>query len=173
MTATVTHHVKPAILAVAALIGLTCAYTWPLPLHLTTAVPHDRGDPLLVTWILWWSTKAVPLTEHWWNAPAFYPSTGVLGFSENLLSLVPIAAPLLRLSGTPLLAYNVLFLLSFVLCGIGAYCLGLATHVAARRRIRRGGCLRLCSISTLTPESSAAALVGTGCRCRSPPCISM
>ena len=96
--ATVTSHVKPALLAVAALIGLTCAYTWPLALHMAGAVPHDRGDPLLVTWILWWSTRAIPLTASWWNAPAFYPSTGVLGFSENLLSLVPIAAPVFALT---------------------------------------------------------------------------
>jgi hypothetical protein len=123
--ATVTHHVKPVILAVAALIGLTCAYTWPLALHMATAVPHDRGDPLLVTWILWWSTRAIPLTTSWWNAPAFFPSTGILGFSENLLSLVPIAAPVFALTKTPLVAYNVLFMLSFVLCGLGAYFLGL------------------------------------------------
>jgi hypothetical protein len=106
------------------LIALTGAYTWPLARHVASAVPHDRGDPLLVTWILWWSTRAVPLTAHWWNAPAFYPAAGVLGYSENLLSLVPIAAPIFAASNTPLLAYNVLFLLSFVLSGLGAYFLG-------------------------------------------------
>jgi len=111
--------------AAAALTALTCAYTWPLAAHLASAVPHDRGDPLLVTWILWWSTKAVPLTAHWWNAPAFHPATGVFGFSENLLSLVPIAAPFIVLTPTPLLGYNVLFLLSYVLSGLGAYFLGL------------------------------------------------
>ena len=43
----------------------------------------------------------------WWNAPAFYPSTGVLAFSENLLGLAPITAPIIALTGTPLVAYNV------------------------------------------------------------------
>jgi hypothetical protein len=117
---------RSTLLAGIALTALTCAYTWPLASHVASAVPHDRGDPLLVTWILWWSTKALPLTRHWWNAPAFYPSTGVLGFSENLLSLVPIAAPFLAFTSTPLLAYNVLFLLSYVLSGLGAYFFGLA-----------------------------------------------
>jgi hypothetical protein len=116
---------RSTLLAAAALTALTCAYTWPLSAHMTSVVPHDRGDPLLVTWILWWSTKAVPLTTHWWNAPAFHPSTGVFGFSENLLSLVPIAAPFIVLTHTPLLAYNVLFVLSYVLSGLGAYFLGL------------------------------------------------
>ena len=66
----------------------------------------------------------VPLTEAWWNAPAFYPSTGVFAFSENLLGLAPIAAPIIAITKCPLLAYNAAFLLSYVLSGLGAYFLG-------------------------------------------------
>ena len=110
--------------AAAALTVLTCAYTWPLVLQAGSVVAHDRGDPLLVTWILWWSTHVMPLTPAWWNAPAFYPSTGVFAFSENLLGLAPIAAPIIALTKSPLLAYNAAFLLSYVLCGLGAYFLG-------------------------------------------------
>ncbi len=115
----------------AALFALTCAYTWPLAAHLRSAVPHDRGDPLLVTWILWWSSKTVPLTERWWNAPAFYPASGVFAFSENLLSLVPIAAPILAFSSAPVTAYNAAFLLSYVLSGLAAYLL--AYELTGRR----------------------------------------
>lgn len=111
--------------AAAIYLVLSIAYTWPLTLHLTSVVPHDRGDPLLVAWILWWSTKAVPLTTGWWNAPAFYPSTGVLAFSEHFLGLAPITAPVIALSHDPLLAYNIAFLASFVLSGIAGYVLGL------------------------------------------------
>src|SRR4051812_18947434 len=114
----------------ALLAVLTCAYTWPLALHPASMVAHDRGDPLLVTWILWWSTHTVPLTTAWWNAPAFYPSAGVFAFSENLLGLAPIAWPIIALTGAPLLAYNVAFLLSFVLSGLAACFLG---HVLTRR----------------------------------------
>lgn len=103
----------------------TAAYTWPLPLHLANAVPHDSGDPLLVTWILWWSTHVVPLTERWWDAPAFFPSTGVFAFSETLLGLAPITAPLLWLGAPPLFAYNIAFVTSFFLSAIAAYLLGL------------------------------------------------
>ncbi len=103
--------------------ALTCAYTWPLAAQLGSAVPHDRGDPLLVTWILWWSTHAVPLTEAWWNAPAFYPSPGVLAFSENLLGLAPITAPIIALTHAPLVGYNAAFLLSYLFSGLGAYLL--------------------------------------------------
>ena len=114
-----------AVAAAAFFACVTAAYTWPLPRHLAGAVPHDSGDPLLVTWILWWSTHVVPFTARWWNAPAFFPSRGVFAFSETLLGLAPITAPLLWLGAPPLLAYNVAFVASFFLCGIAAYWLGL------------------------------------------------
>jgi hypothetical protein len=109
------------LLAAAALAALTCAYTWPLPAYATSAIAHDRGDPLLVTWILWWTSHTIPLTTTWWNAPAFYPSTGVLAFSENLMSLAPITAPIIHLTGSPLVAYNAAFLASYLFSGLAAY----------------------------------------------------
>lgn len=115
---------SPFVAAAAGLVVLACAYTWPLVLHLRTAVLHDRGDPLLVTWILWWSSKAVPLTTRWWNAPAFFPATGVFAYSENLLSLAPFTLPVLWTTGSAIAAYNVAVLLSYVLSGLGAYWLG-------------------------------------------------
>jgi hypothetical protein len=114
---------RPVLLAAAALAALTCAYTWPLIGHVGSSVPHDRGDPLLVTWILWWSTHTVPLTTAWWNAPAFYPSPGVFAFSENLLGLAPITAPVIALTKSALAGYNAAFLLSYLLSGLGAYML--------------------------------------------------
>lgn len=118
------HAAVPVLLAAVLLAGLACAYTWPLPALATSSIAHDRGDPLLVTWILWWTSHTVPLTGAWWNAPAFYPSAGVLAFSENLLSLAPITAPIVRITGSPLLAYNAAFLLSYVFSGLGGYFLG-------------------------------------------------
>jgi hypothetical protein len=112
------------LIVAAALAALAIAYTWPLALHLTSTVAHDRGDPLLVTWLIWWSTHHLPLTQAWWNAPAFYPSTGVFAFSENMLGVAPIAWPIIAATHSPLLAYNTAFVLSYVLSGLGAYFLG-------------------------------------------------
>ena len=114
---------RRVLMATAGLAALTVAYTWPLAAHFGSTVAHDRGDPLLVTWILWWSTHTVPLTEAWWNAPAFYPSQGVLAFSENLLGLAPITAPIIAVTNAPLLGYNAAFVLSYLLSGLGAYLL--------------------------------------------------
>ena len=65
----------------------------------------------------------MPLTAAWWNAPAFYPSPGVFAFSENLLGLAPITAPVIAVTHSALAGYNVAFLLSYLLSGLGAYLL--------------------------------------------------
>jgi hypothetical protein len=114
---------KPHPLALAALgyIALTVAYTWPLPRHILHGVAHDAGDPILNAWILWWSTKALPLTAAWWNAPIFYPATGAFAFSEHLLGEAPIAAPIIALTGNAIFGYNVALIAGYILCGLGAH----------------------------------------------------
>ena len=90
---TTSSNARAVTLAALAYTLLAIAYTWPLPLHLPHGVAHDAGDPILNAWILWWTTKALPLTAHWWNAPIFFPAIGTLAFSEHLLGQAPIAAP--------------------------------------------------------------------------------
>jgi hypothetical protein len=111
--------------------ALAVALTYPLVLHLGSAVPSDLGDPLLNTWILWWNARAVPFTADWWNAPAFFPAEGVLAFSEHLLGLAPFTSPVIWLTGNPQLAYNLTLLLTFALSAFAAYLLCL--EVTGRR----------------------------------------
>ena len=115
---------KSAALASGLYVLLALAYTWPLAANLRYGVAHDAGDPILNAWILWWTTKAVPLTAHWWNAPIFYPAAGTLAFSEHLLGQAPIAAPLIALSGSALLGYNVTLIATYILSALGAHVLG-------------------------------------------------
>jgi hypothetical protein len=109
---------------------LTIALTWPLVLHPGSRVPNDLGDSLLNTFILAWDARTVPFTSHWWNLPQFFPIPGAMAFSEHLLGLALIAAPVIWTTGNPLLGYNVAFFLSFPLCAIGAH---LLTHQITRR----------------------------------------
>ena len=114
---------KRLLLAAGLYVLVTVVLTYPLIRHLGSAFPHDLGDPTLNTWILWWNAQTVPLTASWWNAPAFYPLPGVLSFSENLLGLSLISSPIQWAGGSALLAYNIVFLLTFPLCALGAYLL--------------------------------------------------
>lgn len=88
-----------------------------------TSVPMDPGDPLLNAAILQWNATVTPLTERWWNFPAFFPARGVTTFTEHLLGLYPFASPVIWLTGNPLLAYNVVFALSFPLAGLAMFAL--------------------------------------------------
>ena len=104
-------------------LALTIALTQPLLWNMTQAIASDAGDPILTAWILWWNTAAVPLTDRWWNAGIFYPVKDAFTFSETMLGLVPLSAPMQWLTGNPALAFNVAFLLSFPLSAIAAYLL--------------------------------------------------
>jgi F5/8 type C domain-containing protein len=120
----------PFVLAGVLYTALTTALTWPLVLSPGRSVPNDLGDPLLNTYLLAWNARTMPLTERWWSVPQFYPQRGVTAYSEHLLGLTPIAAPIIWLTGNPLLAYNAAFFLSFVLCGLSAH---LLAYVLTRR----------------------------------------
>jgi hypothetical protein len=115
-----------AALAGAVYVLLALVLTYPLVWRLSSAVPHDAGDPLLNVWLIWWNSRVVPLTSQWWNAPTFYPLPGVLALSEHLLGLAPLTSPVQWLGASPLAAYNVVFLLSFPLSAAAAWWLVLS-----------------------------------------------
>src|SRR6478672_9103844 len=96
---------------------------WPLPLQLGSVLPNDPGDPVLNTWILWWNARVLPLTPGWWNGPMFHPAPGSLAFSEILLGLSIVASPLQWLGASPIVAYNLVFLVSTPLAAFFAYLL--------------------------------------------------
>ena len=105
---------------------LTLLLTYPLVWHLSSVFPHDAGDPVLNTWLVWWNAHEIPLTSRWWNPPTFHPLPGVLALSEHLLGLAPLTSPIQWLGASPLAAYNVAFLLSFLLSAAAAYWLVLS-----------------------------------------------
>lgn len=116
-----TEHIFLA--AFVAYSALAILVTFPLVLYLSSRLPHDLGDPLLVTSLLWWNAHAMPLTEQWWNGFGFFPSAGMMAFSENFLGAALIASPLQWLGASPVTAYNVTLLTSFPLCAIAAHAL--------------------------------------------------
>jgi hypothetical protein len=114
---------RHSALVVFAFLLLALAWTWPVASRLTSRVPHDLGDPVLNTWILWWNTQALPFTERWWSPPVFYPSAGAFALSEHLLGISVFTAPL-RLAGLNAVGcYNVALILSYWLSGLFAFLL--------------------------------------------------
>ncbi len=104
--------------------------TWPLALGLTRDVPGDLGDSLLNMWILGWGAEHLPRVVlgqmslgDFWNANIFHPEPLALSFSEHLFGQVLQILPVYQLTGNLILSYNLLFLSSFVLSGLGMYLL--------------------------------------------------
>jgi hypothetical protein len=104
-------------------IALAVLTTWPLVLHMSTHIAPDLGDPVRTAWEVAWVGHALlhnPL--HVFDSNAFYPHPLSLAFSDSLLGYGPAA---FFGSGTvaALVRYNLLFLLAWSLCFIGAWLL--------------------------------------------------
>jgi len=100
---------------------LAVAWAWPLPLHLSNRFAHDPGDPLLVTYLLWWNAHVVPLSAAMWNAPFYWPLHNALALTEHGLGMSLVGSPVQWLGGSPLLAYNLLLIASVWLAGLAAH----------------------------------------------------
>ncbi len=118
-------------LAALAFLALALAATWPLGRVLTASLPGDYGDPLFVVWAMAWAaqhltralTGDVGALASMWNAPIFAPEVNTLAYSDHFLGPAFQALPIYWLTGNPILAYNVIWLSTFVLSGLGAYLL--------------------------------------------------
>lgn len=103
--------------------AITLIITYPLILNIETNL--ISGDPSLNTWILAWDVHSI-LTDpmHLFDANAFYPFVdNSLAFSEHLLANIFIALPIIVATDNPVLSYNVIFILSFILSGFGMFLL--------------------------------------------------
>jgi hypothetical protein len=112
-----------ALWALLVFTALAIFWTWPLAANLSGRIPHDPGDPVLNTWILWWNAQAVPFTTAWWNAPMLWPMPDAMALSEHLAGLSVFATPLQILGASPNAAYNVCVLITYVLSGFLAFLL--------------------------------------------------
>jgi hypothetical protein len=118
-------HADGAMLALALVfyVAVALVHTWPLALHLSDRLAGDAGDPALNTWILWWNATARPLSPVWWDGLGFWPTGHTLAFSEHLLGFAWLTTPIIWLGGSPALAHNVAWLISFPLSAWTAHLL--------------------------------------------------
>jgi hypothetical protein len=103
-------------------LALTLALTWPLAAGLARDIPGDFGDPLFTAWVMAWD--ATHLGGGWWHANIFAPHPLALAYSEHFLPQGVAALPIYLATKNPILGYNVVFLSTFVLSGLGMFLLG-------------------------------------------------
>lgn len=106
-----------------AYLALSVLMTWPLAAHLGERLP-GLGDALLQSWSLAWAAHALgtdPASV--WQAPIFYPYSDTAAFQDHHLIQSALVAPLIWATGNPVLAHNLLALLSFALTGWAVFLL--------------------------------------------------
>ncbi len=106
--------------------ALTVAMTWPLVIQVGTVVPKDLGDPLFSTWAMWWNAQVLPFSEAWWQGPIYFPTTDTLALADHRVGLGLVSTPLIWAGASPLTAYGVAFLASFLFSAAAVYALCLA-----------------------------------------------
>lgn len=105
--------------------ALTGVMAYPFSLHPATGVLSPGTDTDYFIWALGWDVHAL-VHQPWsiFDANIFFPFRHTLAYSENVLGSAIFAAPIIWVTHNPMLAMNLLALLSIPLSGLGAYLLG-------------------------------------------------
>lgn len=112
------------LLVVLLFLALVFLFTLPFAAHADGAVVSSHVDNLLNVWIISWDGHAM-LTDPTalFQGNIDYPSPDSLAYSENLISLAIVAAPISWVTGNAVFAYNFIALVGFALCGYTMYLL--------------------------------------------------
>jgi len=109
--------------------AIAVVMTWPLAAGMTRDVAWDLGDSVLNMWILAWDCEQLrgilqghySHLRHFFDANIFHPAPLTLAYSEHLVPQAIEIFPIYALTKNPILCYNLLFLSTFVLSGLGMF----------------------------------------------------
>ncbi|GAK55046.1 hypothetical protein U27_01877 [Candidatus Vecturithrix granuli] len=106
---------------------IACVLLYPLPLYLSNGLlAAQSGDPLLQIWVIQWNIhKLTSSLTNYFDANIFYPYSNTFAYHDHLFVLSVLGLPIFTLTHNPILTYNLLLILSFVLSAYGMY---LFTH---------------------------------------------
>ncbi len=115
---------RGVVVVVVVFVALTAVLTFPLSLEPGTRALPLSADTRLFLWTLSWDVHALlhqPLRL--FDANIFHPEPRTLAYSEHLFGSALVGAPFLLATDNPVLALNVVVLLSCVLSGAGTFLL--------------------------------------------------
>ena len=104
--------------------AVAVATTYPLAARIASSLPAGFGDPALITFLLAWDADRIAHGfRKFWEAPFLFPHHQTLAYTEHMLGVALFTAPLQWLTHNPVLVYNIAFLASDVLAGVGMFLL--------------------------------------------------
>jgi hypothetical protein len=117
--------------ALAGYIAVALVVTWPLARGLGRDVAWDLGDSVLNMWILAWDGEQLlailggelSRVRTFFDGNIFNPAPLTLAYSEHLVAQAVQALPVYAITRNPILVYNLLFISTFALSGLGMYLL--------------------------------------------------
>lgn len=105
-------------------ILLTLLFTYPIIRNINNAIAGGYGDPLLNTWIIAHDIRTIFTSPtSLFDGNIMYPARDVLTYSEHLVSLSLIGAPVYFVTKSPLITYNFLLITGFIMSAFGAFLL--------------------------------------------------
>lgn len=135
LTLVPSRSVRQVLVASLALVVVTIVATWPLatdPAHLSVVRPTDN-DFRLNNYFIAWGAHAVttdPLSLHHTNM--FHPERYTFVYADMLLAQSLLMLPIIKGFDNPVLTYNLLLIIGFVIGGTGFF-------VLSRRLTGRAG----------------------------------
>ena len=120
-----TRRLRSTNLVVAvAFTALTCVVTYPQVRVFATSVPSQHPDPYFSMWRLAWIAHAIrQAPAELFDANIFYPERLTLAYSDAMLLPGIVLAPLFWIGTSPVIIYNLVLFLAFILSGLAAFSL--------------------------------------------------
>ncbi len=112
------------LLALILFTAITVLMTWPLALHFGRLTLGPEGDSREYIWKVWWVKHSLLdlHTSPFFNPDVYFPTGFNLALGEITLANTILALPLTSVFG-PIVSYNFLIFISFVLSAFGTYLL--------------------------------------------------
>ncbi len=113
---------KELAIPAAALLAITLVMFWPITTSFSTRIAGNGGDAYQSLWNLWWVAHAIQSGQSIWQTKLLFWPVGanlITQDMEPISALISMPFILISLGA----AYNFIFIIGFVLSGLGMYLL--------------------------------------------------
>lgn len=116
----------PVLLALGIYLVVAVGMTWPLATQLSTHVAgHGFGDSYEVVRQVWWAREQIAAGRNPFDQPLLVYPDGFTSWLQWTQPLQYLPAALLAFAVSPLVAFNLMVLITLALNGLGGYALGM------------------------------------------------